>query len=171
MRLPYGITWVPKYFPYLVLGYWVPNARINRDGKGFRLDWWYAVAGVMLAYCALVFCFPTLALGDARRYAREIAVAVVMIFVMIALAQRNAWRSFAFLAPMSLGIMLVHKFPLVAVQLLVGKWHLGLGATWSSLVLCAIVFVVLTLSCYYISRLIVFWFPWSLGAKDSREAS
>lgn len=164
-RMPYGITWVPKYFPYLVLGYWFSSVRSIRDGKGICRDWWYVVASVMLAYCVLVFCFPNLALGDARRYAREIAVAVVMISVMIALAQRNVWRSFAFLAPMSLGIMLIHKFPLVAVQLLIGKLHLGLNATWSSLILCATVFFALTLICYYASKVIVYLFPWSLGAK------
>ena len=168
LRMPYGITWVPKYFPYLVLGYWFSGTRINRDGKGFRRDWWYVVAVAMLAYSALVFCFPNLAIGDARRYVKEIAVAVVMICVMIALAQRNVWRYFAFLAPMSLGIMLVHKFPLVAVQLLVGKLHFGLAATWSSLMLCVTMFIALTLACYFVSRYIVCWFPWCLGVKGEK---
>lgn len=165
LRMPYGLTWVPKYLPYLALGYWFSCTVVNSEGKDFRCDWWYAVAGVMCAFCLLVFCFPNLAFGDARRYAAEIGIAVIMIFVMVASAQRKVWRRFAFLAPMSLGIMLIHKFPLVAVQLLIGKLHLGLNATWSSLILCATVFFALTLICYYASKVIVYLFPWSLGAK------
>lgn len=167
MRMPYGITWVPKYLPYLALGYWFSGV-FNHRGKCFSVDYWYVVAGVVLVYCALVFFFPNLALGDARRYVREIVIAVVMIFTMIALAQCNVWKGFAFLAPMSLGIMLVHKFPLVAIQLLVGKFHLGLTDTRSSVALCAIVFIILTLGCYHISRIIICWFPLCLGVKREK---
>ena len=111
-RMPYGLTWVPKYLPYLALGHWFSGAIINSEGNSFCCDWWYGAAGVMCAFCLLVFCYPDLALGDSRRYVGEIAIALVMIFMMIALVQRNVWRRFAFLAPLSLGIMLIHKFPL-----------------------------------------------------------
>ena len=170
-RMPYGLTWVPKYLPYLALGYWFSCAVIYREVKDFRCDWWYAVAGVMCAFCLLVFCFPNLAFGDARRYAAEIGIAVTMIFVMVAFAQRKVWRRFAFLSSMSLGIMLMHKFPLVAIQLLVGKLHVGLDGGVSAFMLCAIIFVSCTLVCYYASRMLAKMFPWSLGLKVSANSN
>ena len=164
--MPYGITWVPKYLPYLALGRWYNEIFLSQRNSFRCKD--YIITLITIGYGLFCFLIPDMALGDVRRYVSEVLIASVMVVFMVWLAKKGAFRVFAIFAPFSIGIMLVHKFPLVILQLIMGKFKVLLESLSSSVVLCLMITAVLMWCCYYFSRLIVYFMPWCMGVRGRR---
>lgn len=167
LMIPYGLTWVPKFLPFIAFGHWLALVVLHRgesEGKGSAFG--YLCCGMVAMYILLCWLFPSLGLGEVRRYIFRTLSPIPIILLLMILARFRVFHWLSFLSAHTIGIMLFHKFPLVVLQVIVGRWFKGImGDLWCSLMLCASMTIVLVVACYFVSVLIARYAPWSLGRR------
>ena len=171
--LPFNLAWVPKFLPFVAIGHWFSLRFIRKQVDEDRNSLTYRlIACVVVAYIAIVYFCPSLGMYRWDRpnvnlsvyYIKWFLKAILGIVALMALSRLKGLSIFAFLAPTSLGIMLSHKFPLVAAQLVIG--HLAVLPKLGTVTVCLIAIlltIVLTLGCHVLSLLIARYVPWCLG--------
>ena len=160
---------VPLFF---VIAGWFSLRFIRREedtGGYCRL-----LSALVLAYIAIVNVCPNLGMLRWDRpeinlslyYTKWFLKAIPTIALLIVMAKFKMLRMFAFLSPMSLGIMLFHKYPLVVCQLAIGRSAaLPKCGVVSVCVIALLLTGALAMCCYAISLLVVRLAPWSLGVR------
>ena len=165
--LPYRITWVPKYLPFMVAGHVFSILFLRGQKRCCRGSMWLWLLSLgALFYFLIAYFFPCLGMGDVRKYVRFFVLAYPLVYLMIVMSRRGMFVWFRQLAPMTLGIMIFHKFPLVLLQVLIGKAHFPYwDLVIPSLLLSTFMLVVIVMMCCFASFVIERIIPWSLGLK------
>lgn len=162
-QLPWALSLVPKYLPYFIVGMLVGL----RDIPGRRL---VCLAGSLI----LILGFGLLAVLNPWQYfSRTVWQHAYTTFLTLGniagwwlLSQTLPWRAVAFCGVSSLGIMLMHKFPVLFVQnflapvrnLFTGSIPLAVAGT-VGVTLFAVGM------CFVAQTVIARWMPWALGIR------
>lgn len=167
LNLPFNLTWVPKFLPYMALGHWF-SQRFLRSG-GVVGGWLgYVIAGTLAAVVGIIAIVPIAGFEGASYYAKWLFHALLMIVIVMAIAYLKGFHYLGLFAPMTIGIMLFHKFPLVLAQIILGRLQLpAKDHLFPMTIGCFVLTFVLVLVCWGISRMIVKFLPWSLGVWDN----
>lgn len=162
-RFPWALALVPKYLPYFVIGMLVglrefPGARLLRFVEAVVLIGLFgglAVLNPWQYYPKAVWC---------QAYTFFLTLGNIMGWWL--LSQILPWRAVAFCGASSLGIMLVHKFPVLFAQnfldpvrnLFTGSISLAVAGT-VGVTLFAVGM------CFVAQMVIARWMPWVLGMR------
>ena len=180
--LPYGLCCVPEYLVFILIGDWIgrtlklqssnpshplhlsPSPRLNfkLQTLNFKLlsPWALLVVALSLGACLCVMC------GEVVRYPLIVPKALATIVPLLLIARFRVFKWFVVLAPHTLAIMIFHKFLLVPLQILVTKSGFMGSHPFLTSALCVILFSAVCVGvCYFISRILVKYLPWTIGAK------
>lgn len=166
--MPYHIHWCVRFMPFIALGDWlrgVLNLDVNVRVVGKAET---AIVAILFATLSVFTVLPDL---SHAYWARWQLRAGVLIITVLAIAKIGLLGTFRNVAATSIGIMLFHKFPLVASQILIGKMDvlkLAAGDTTGILLLfvvAVILLLALVVVCHFASILVIRFIPWSLGVR------
>lgn len=134
---PFQLNTVIQYLPYFILGRVAAPFLLRLSLSGV------CTVGLVALYLMLVKAVPFdgWRLSAECRLVAHFAMALGGFLVALAVAKKMSWRGWVSLGGCSLGIMLVHKFPLLFLQMISCKFvsaHLQ-GVVGES-VSCALVF-------------------------------
>ena len=137
--LPWGIDRVSRFLAFVYVGKMIASGRFEKferferfTGLG-RLGWVgvFAVCAGGLTWGAVMMPGLGLVYRSWQWYFIEAGLAVVGSVMTLALARIVDCRVFAGLGLASLGIMLMHKFPIVALQQMMGRltgWNVWMAS-------------------------------------------
>lgn len=168
--LPYNLTNIPIHLLYLAFGHLLAQTLLRKDGGGKHDKVLYVFSCFMIVYALLAYWFDiSLTRAFAKHFVRYIIVPLPTILFLIWIAQKNILHLFSLFASASIGIMLFHKFPLVLIQIFLGRLRLAwLGNRVAGAFLCMLLTVGLTFLCWGLAKIVEHYAPWSLGLKKSR---
>lgn len=161
--LPWGLRKAPYYLLFVMLGdLW--GKRVLDKCRGACLSVGWLAAGVT-GYVVVVLALPDPGLM-CRWYWRlvDMALAAVgcVLFAEVARAWNGRWLAACGVA--SMGIMLIHKFLVVILEIKVGVVRTFLNdGLIAALVGCAVLTFVITAISYVVSKLLQRKASWSLG--------
>jgi hypothetical protein len=122
--------------------------------------WSFLVVALLLGACLCVMC------GELVRYPLIVPKALATIVPLLLIARFRMFKWFGLLAPHTLAIMIFHKFLLVPLQIGVTKSELMGSYPFLTSVLCVLLFAAICVGvCYFISKILVRYLPWTIGAK------
>lgn len=160
--LPWCLDRVPRFLAFVYLGELVaslPTPKRPNVGtsKLLPLGW--------LVFALGVIYFPDLAAAYSSWtwYFAEAGMALFGGVLSMGLAKVVDCRLLAGLGVASLGIMLIHKFPILAVQGIVGR--IGGLEAWQAGCLALGLAVTVTVLSWGAAKLIRKWTPWSVGGN------
>lgn len=152
--LPWGISVVPLYLPFVIFGRWV------------RMDEWKRIYGHWALLIVGWLIFALLAWVTPNRYQGVHSFGWYLVFlamtfagvVLSALTARALGRKavgiFSALGLASMGIMLMHKFVILGLQLKVPYINAAVkGGGWESAIAVGVIVVVATSASYFASKM------------------
>ena len=156
LLLPYGLCRVPEYLVFIMIGDWIErNCRF-----GDLWSWTLFALALCVAAYLCVLC------GEFVRYPLIVPKALATIVPLLLISRFRPFKWFAVFAPHTIAIMIFHKFPLVAMQIIVAKWGVMAVCPIVTSVSCVAIFSVVCVGvCYGISLVLMRYLPWSVGAK------
>lgn len=172
--LPWGISKVAGYLPYVILGYGFARvAWTHHDVRNRRLAFCLFLVGLSVySACALFVPDPTVMRtswqGHLALYALGLAGSLMSAFA----AKAMNGRCWAVLGGASLGIMLLHKFFVLAAEL--GMPIVRQLLSWSAMsavVVSTGLSLAVTALCLVLLIPIRRFMPWTLGERNRRTAS
>lgn len=174
MNLPFDLTRVPIHLTFLALGHWF-GCMLFHDGRnerGKKTCFYYAGAILLLGYVVAARFYPiSMTRGYAAYSLNNVLKALPTIFVIAIMAKMGIFRKMSIVAPVSIGIMIFHKYPLVCAQIGIGKMHFGwLNSPVPSMMLGIGLTVFLVGLCYFVSKLVIRIAPWSLGLYSKPQS-
>ena len=161
--LPWCLDRVPRFLAFVLLGELVARCRWS-IGCGWQ------IAGLLVGWT--IFAVGVVVLPDFRAmyvswiwYFAEAGMAALGCVLSMGVARLVDCRLLAGLGVASLGIMLTHKFPIVAIQAVIGKCgRLSLDSTAVGLLLALGIAVVVTVLAWVVTRVM----PRSVGGRGSK---
>lgn len=162
-RLPYGLTWVIGYLPYVMIGDWVGRVFVKSDWRNEkRLSFsWLIFAGGLALGAVLCPIFSELV-----RYPKLVPMAFASIIPLLIAAQFRVFKWFAFLAPHTIAIMIFHKFLIIPMQMIVAKMHLMTYNEPLVAGICVFAFTFISVAvCCVVSAVLAARLPWSIGRR------
>lgn len=168
--IPFNLPQLIRYMPFIAFGHLLSGYLFNEHALSTkpreRLLLPYVAALPFLLYFILSGFLP-IARDNASYWIEWVMTALGLCLFVIWLAKVHAFRSFSFFAQWTIGIMLFHKFPLVAIQVLLGRYcRFLLGNTILVLLLDFFVTLLLMYLCMRFSKLVRRFIPWSLGFSN-----
>lgn len=162
-RLPYGITWVIAYLPYVMIGDWIGRVFVKgdwRDQKHLSFLWLIFAGGLALG-AGLCPIF-----SEVVRYPKLVPMAFASIIPLLVVAQFRVFKWFAFLAPHTIAIMIFHKFLIIPMQMIVAKMHFMSynEPLVAGMCVCAFTFISVAVCCV-VSVVLAVRLPWSIGRR------
>lgn len=166
--LPWGLTKVPWYLLFLVLGAEVFPLQPHRFFAQRNVC--VCLTSVVLVWGYVILCCllpdPIVALRNWFFWPVYAALAAVgcVVFAWSAQVLRGHW--WIACGGSSMGIMLMHKFPVVFLEMKIPcvRQIMGTGVLGGFLVSCLLVLVV-TLLCWSLTRIVGRVVPWLLGER------
>jgi len=156
--LPFGLSLLPWYAGFLILGRWIRLDNFNVHGLLVALGW--------IVFCVLAYVEPNYWAGqiDPLWYFVFLLMAIVGVVGSMLAAKLLPSPVLIDLGKASLGIMLMHKFAVLFLQVKL-PFVARLGQTSAGLFVVAnlmIVFLAVAIS-WGVTALIRIWTPWALG--------
>lgn len=167
VRLPFNLQLLIGYLPYVAFGYvirmWLGCGELKRTAPDL-------LVGGTLVGCALLSCLLSVDPESSLWWCKRVLWAIGIASIFILIANKRWFSVFSIFAPFTLGIMLFHKYPLVIAQVIIGRMKLAfLNEPWFVTILSILLTFGLTFICYYASKLVLRFAPWSLGVKCNRQ--
>lgn len=170
--VPYHILWCVRFMPYIAFGHWLQDI-LNLNGKAesdekesFRMS----VVVLLVAMSVLCIIPKT----SYQYWAGRQVKALTIIIALVAVARLGYMRLFRIVSATTMGIMIFHKFPLVAAQVLIGKAGVlkvscndSMFVVYLSFIAAVIIFVLVAV-CHYSTRLVIRVIPWSFGMQHQK---
>ena len=164
--LPWGLYQLPYYLPFLILGRWLPHNWSETVGGRLSLSG-ICIGAVLLTIlvCGTVFTpnanVVTVNYGWCLLFTGLAIVGIGSLFAIIHLLD---WHWIRVCGRASLSIMLLHKFPVIALQMKVSLFRSMTSSGGLSMIGITLVIMVLSvIACLVADRLIVRYAPWMLG--------
>jgi len=163
--LPFGLSLLPWYAGFLILGRWIRLDNFNAHGLLVALGW--------IVFGVLAYVEPNYWAGqiDPLWYFVFLLMAIVGVVGSMLTAKLFSSSILIELGKASLGIMLMHKFVVLFLQVKL-PFVARLGQTSAGLFVVAnlmIVFLAVAVS-WGATALIRIWTPWALGEKRRMKA-
>ncbi len=158
---PFNLPQIIRYVPFIAFGHWLSGFIFNEVKPRFSLP---VMVGLPIwAYFILSAIFP-IARESSPFWIGWVMTALILCMLFIFISKIHAFHRFSIFAQWTIGIMLFHKFPLVAIQVLLGRYcRFLLGNTILVLLLDFFVTLLLMYLCMSFSKLVRRFIPWSLG--------
>ena len=158
---PFNLPCLIRYFPFIAFGHWLSDYVLEKSH--LRLNLPIVVASPIGGYFIMSRFFP-IARNDAAYWVDWVFIALLLCVLLLFFAKLNLFCWFSFLAPWTIGIMLFHKFPLVLLQLVLGRYGQSILNNMSVVIILEVLISLgLILVCVCASRIIMRIAPWSLG--------
>lgn len=167
-RLPWGLSLVPEYLPYFVVGSLIGLA--EWPGRQAVRRW--AGVGLIVAFGILAVLNPWQYFPKTVvQYALTVVLALGNVAGWWLLSQAMPLRWVAYCGASSLAVMLMHKFPVLFLQNACNPVRsLFAGGIGEALLGVALVFVFAVGCCLLAGCLLLRHFPWALGARGPSGA-
>ena len=187
-RLPWGLDKVPRFLAFVYVGEVVASCEVSRflgfrvsevsglqgfrsfkvsKFQGFKVSRLlslgvFVICAVVLTWGAMIFPDRLMAFRSWQWYLVEAGLAVVGSVMTLVLARLVDCRLLAWMGIASLGIMVTHKFPIVFLQSVIGKfgWFRAFER-FETLAVAVGIAVVVTAVSWAVARLVRRWAPWS----------
>jgi len=155
--LPFGLSYIPLYGSFLILGRWLRIEKLSVPGWVVALGW--------LVFGALAWMEPDCYWGymRAKWYAVFLLMSIMGIALSLWTAKALSGRWLISFGTASLGIMLLHKFVILALQVklpYVSRWADNTMLFWAANLIILAVTVGMSWLATIVIRKVA---PWSLG--------
>ena len=173
VALPWGLNRVPYFIPFFLMGRWLGvNALKAVEDRRKFWRWWILLGIFMIGAFAWMTPDPYLSNTNFGWYIVFTTIAFVGVFVWTGCARFLHWGWLIKLGGGSMGIMLMHKFPVVLLVIYVpfireqfSSSCIAAGfatffITGTSIILCLLA-----------NRLVLVTMPWMLGASTCMKSS
>ncbi len=124
VNLPWDIDRIPYFMLYIILGRWMlPRAPIQWVAK----HWFGGLIAALVLYVFaaghsfIKLCFSEMGISGWS----WIFTTMVLVFASAILAQAVRWNALGIVGRASLGILVIHKFPILAIQAIPALRHLA----------------------------------------------
>ena len=167
-NLPWDIERIPYFILYITLGRWIiPRMPIRWVAK-----YWYGglIAALVLYVCAaghpfIKACFLKMGIsGWSWIFATMMSVCASAI-----LAQSVRWNMLGIVGRASMGILVFHKFPILAIQAMPALRRIAFSQGGGGILLCLITTILVVLASVLATEAIRRLAPWALGEKSRRD--
>ena len=164
--LPWGLSVAPKYLPFVFLGAECFSLRESKCFKRHGVVSAFILLSVTAVYSIAVCLLPNpwIMVENWRWWMVFMPLAMIGCVLSACLSQIMKWRGFAICGAASMGIMLVHKFPVMffELKLPIVRQVMARGIGGALIGCSAVALVSLALS-WTVSALSRRWIPWVLG--------
>lgn len=166
MSLPWDINRIPYFLMFVILARWaIPRSPLPWIEK-------YRIWGMLVAFALYSFaecrsfvrsCFDMMGVGAWA----WVFVSMVLIGASAILSQSLKWKALEVVGKASLGILVLHKFPILAIQAIPSLREIVFGQ--GGLFLCLAVSVGVAIVSVAATEVIRRSAPWALGERKFRN--